>query len=59
MTDAERRKAIGKLIAKHTSIHTASKAVARKSLIDGGIYTRKGKLRAEFGGEPKKADTAA
>jgi hypothetical protein len=28
---------------------------ARKRLIATGIYTRRGKLRPEFGGEPAKA----
>lgn len=59
MTDAQRRLAIQSLIAKHTAANTVSKAVARESLIKEGIYTQKGKLRVEFGGEPKKAKTAA
>ena len=60
MTDAQRRIAIKRLIQKHTAANTVSKAVARATLIDEGIYTKKGKLRVEFGGgEPKKARPAA
>lgn len=49
-TDEKRHAEIKKLIAAHTAASTISKAVARKSLIDEGIYTRKGKLRVRFGG---------
>jgi hypothetical protein len=62
MTDAERRRAIHALIEKHTIANTASKKIARKSLIAEGIYTENGELRVEFGGKPerpKKAKTAA
>ena len=59
MTDAQRREAIEKLIADYTSTHTTSKAAAREALVSEGIYTRKGQLRVEFGGEPKKARNAA
>ncbi len=59
MTDAQRRQAIHDLIKRYTAEITVSKAAAREALIKEGIYTRKGKLRAEFGGEPKKDDAAA
>ncbi len=59
MTDAQRRIAIQKLIEKHTAEHTTSKAAARKSLIEEGIYTKRGALRAEFGGSSKRGKTAA
>ncbi|MDO9473072.1 MAG: hypothetical protein Q7J28_08445 [Caulobacter sp.] len=59
MTNAQRRLAIKALIKKHTATNTVSKAVARKVLIEEGIYTKKGDLRVEYGGSPKKAKTAA
>lgn len=59
MTDAQRRTAIEKLIADYTAKHTVSKAAARAALIAEGIYTKKGALRAEFGGGSKKAKNAA
>jgi len=59
MTDAQRREAILKIIKKKTEKMTVSKATARKALIDEGIYTQKGKLRAEFGGGRKKSKSAA
>lgn len=59
MTDAQRRIAIQDLIEKHTAANTVSKAVARASLISEGIYTQKGELRVEFGGQGKKAKSAA
>jgi hypothetical protein len=59
MTDEQRRAEIRKLIEKHTAANTVSKDVARASLISEGIYTKKGALRVGFGGESKKAKTAA
>ncbi|HEY5412578.1 MAG TPA: hypothetical protein VIJ94_17810 [Caulobacteraceae bacterium] len=59
MTSEKRHAAISKLIERHTAANTVSKAVARESLIKEGIYTKKGALRVEFGGESKKAKTAA
>jgi len=59
MTDAQRRAAIQTLIKKHTDANTTSQAVARASLIKEGIYTKKGNLRVEFGGETKKSKSAA
>lgn len=58
MTIAQRNAEILKLLKDQTKRNTASKAAARKSLIDAGIYTKKGTLRAEFGGKPKKARAA-
>lgn len=54
MTDAQRRAAIIALIEKHTAANTVSKSIARESLISEGIYTKKGALRAAFGGKTKK-----
>lgn len=59
MTNAKRNDAIQALIKDHTDKHTTSKAAAREALIGEGIYTRKGNLRVEFGGAPKKAKHAA
>jgi hypothetical protein len=59
MTDAQRRVAIKALIKNHTAANTTSKAVARATLISEGIYTKKGTLRVEFGGQPKKSKSAA
>jgi hypothetical protein len=58
MTDAQRRVAILDRIQKHTDANTVSRESARATLIEEGIYTKKGKLRVEFGGEPKKGKTA-
>jgi hypothetical protein len=59
MTDAQRRMAIIGLINKHTIANTVSRSAARNSLISEGIYTKKGTLRVEFGGVPKKAKKPA
>lgn len=59
MTHAQRNQKILEAIAKETARAVASKKVARDTLISEGIYTVKGKLRAEFGGETKKAKVAA
>ena len=59
MDDAQRRIEIRKLIKEHTKTYTTSKEVARKRLIEEGIYTSDGRLRPEFGGKPKKSKTAA
>lgn len=44
---------------EQTKRNTASPAAARASLIEEGIYTKKGKLRVEFGGKSKKGRAAA
>jgi hypothetical protein len=54
MTDTQRRQAITGLIESYTKLHSANRASARAALINEGIYTRKGKLRAEFGGSDTK-----
>lgn len=59
MTHAQRNQKILEAIAKETARAVASKKVARATLISEGIYTAKGKLRAEFGGETKKAKVSA
>jgi hypothetical protein len=59
MTQTQRNAEIIKILAAHTKKNTVSKAVARASLIAEGIYTKDGKLRPEFGGEPKKKSVRA
>lgn len=50
MTHAQRNQKILAAIAEETARAVSSKKVARETLINEGIYTAKGKLRAEFGG---------
>jgi hypothetical protein len=59
LTDPKRRIALQTLIEKYTLDHTATKQVAREALIQEGIYTKKGALRVEFGGVPKKPKNTA
>jgi len=59
MTDAQRRNAIESLIQRHTDLSTATRQQARATLISEGIYTKKGTLRVEYGGESKKNKNAA
>lgn len=59
MTHLQRNQKILDAIAKETERALASKKVARETLIKEGIYTAKGKLRVEFGGESKKTRVAA
>ena len=58
MTHAQRNAGILKMLEEETKRATVSKATARAALINEGIYTKKGKLRAEFGGG-KKENAAA
>ena len=51
--------AILKMLEEQTERAVVSKAAARAALIGEGIYTKKGKLRVEFGGKTKKETTAA
>ncbi|MBS9476685.1 hypothetical protein [Ancylobacter radicis] len=60
MTHEERNQEILKAIKEVTERVNVSKKAARDFLIQGGIYTKKGKLRAEFGGvRPKKNPESA
>ena len=59
MTHAERNAKLLAIIAEETKRAVASQGTARNTLIAEGIYTKKGKLRVEFGGERKKATAAA
>lgn len=59
MTKAQRRDAILDLIQKHTDATTVDRRTARETLINEGIYTKKGTLRVEYGGASKKDRNAA
>ena len=58
MTHAQRNAEILKILEEQTTRATATKETARATLISEGIYTKSGKLRAEFGGG-KRAKVAA
>jgi hypothetical protein len=53
MDQEERRARLLKFIAEYTKEKTATSKLARQTLIDEGIYNKKGQLRAEFGGGVK------
>lgn len=55
MTVAQRNQKILDAIARETERATTTKKAARDALISEGIYTKRGKLRAEFGGGKVKA----
>lgn len=59
VTHQQRNQKILEAIAEETERAVSSKKVARETLIAEGIYTTKGKLRVEFGGERKKERVAA
>ena len=59
MTYEQRNKKIIKAIEEATAKAVVSKKKAREALVSEGIYTAKGKLRAEFGGAAKRGSTAA
>lgn len=59
MTHAQRNRRILDIIEKETVRASSSRKIARETLIAEGIYTKKGKLRVEFGGERKKETVAA
>lgn len=51
MTKAERNARITKLIEARTKRGLRSKRAAREMLISEGIYTQRGNLKKEFGGQ--------
>ena len=55
MTHAQRNQKILDAIAKETARALESRKIARDTLIKEGIYTKKGKLKVEFGGGKAKA----
>ena len=54
----QRNAEILKMLEDETKRATVSKATARATLINEGIYTKSGKLRAEFGGSKKETAAA-
>lgn len=59
MTHAERNAKLLAIIAEETARAIESSATARDTLIAEGIYTKKGELRAAFGGRRKRTAAAA
>lgn len=59
MTLEQRNAEILKALAAQTKLNTVSREAARAALINEGIYTAKGDLRAKFGGGSRKAKHAA
>jgi hypothetical protein len=51
---SERNKKILDLIDEYTKCATVSQKTARETLIREGIYTKSGKLRAEYGGSSRQ-----
>jgi hypothetical protein len=58
MTLKQRNAHILKLLEEQTRRNTRSRKAAREALIEEGIYTQKGKIRKEYGGEPRKPAAA-
>lgn len=54
MTHAQRNAGIVDLMKAYTLKHTASREIARASLIAEGIYTADGALAPEYGGPSKE-----
>jgi hypothetical protein len=59
MSEVPKQTIVLELITKHAKVNGVSKTAARKALIDTGIYTSEGKLRAEYGGERAKKNRTA
>jgi hypothetical protein len=58
MTTESQRAAIRKMIVEHTKRYTVSRDVARKSLVESEIYTRKGEVSEAYGGTPSQSKKA-
>lgn len=58
MDQEARRTRLRDFIAEYTVKNTATPKLARQTMIDEGIYTKKGQLRAEFGGRIKPQKVA-
>jgi hypothetical protein len=54
MTTEQRNAEILRILDEQTKRNTVSRKIARDALIDEGIYTKRGQVRAEFGGGVKK-----
>jgi hypothetical protein len=59
VTREQRNEKILKAIEEATAKGTVSKKKARETLVSEGIYTAKGKLKREFGGERSRRVTEA
>lgn len=59
MTHEQRNEKIIRAIEEATAKALVSKKKAREALVSEGIYTEKGKLRAEFGGATEKRGSKA
>lgn len=59
VTRMERNRKIIDAMEAETALALVSRKAARALLIKDGIYTKKGKLRAKFGGEGSKKSSAA
>lgn len=60
MNDADRRAAVLAVIKAKTETNTVSRQSARAALIAEGIYTKAGKLRAQYQSTPaRKSKTEA
>jgi hypothetical protein len=57
VTREQRNEKIISALEEATTRALASKKRAREALIAEGIYTKKGKLRVEFGGTPGKRNS--
>ena len=49
--DAEQLTAFKAKVKRYTEAKTATREIARRTLIDQGIYTEDGKIAPEYGGE--------
>ena len=58
MTHEQRNARILDLMKAYTLKNTASREIARASLIAEGIYTADGELAPEYGGPPKERKQA-
>jgi hypothetical protein len=58
MTDRE-REAIRKALEEQTRTHKANPAQARAFLLKSGVYTSKGELAPEYGGEAANRKAAS
>ncbi|WP_192385110.1 hypothetical protein [Mesorhizobium silamurunense] len=55
--DKEQRQAIKEMLAKRSNANTQSKKQATDWLINEGLLTAKGQLRAQYGGEEEAEKT--
>ena len=50
--NAAKRAAFEVMVKRYTKAKKATREIARRTLIDEGIYTEEGKVSFEYGGEP-------